>query len=148
MGATYNYNSRQITLKIGSHLIEGGFDDGEFLRIEQEADDISKVVGTSGDVAISVINDDSAIATIKLLAGADSNDVLSALRTAGRATPSGIAAVPFFVADRLGRGIWEAPVAVLLKPPVVAFDRKMGAREWAFFIAHLRRTDGGNVRLS
>jgi len=147
MGATYTYNANEITISFANANIDGGFGDGEFLRIEKESDDTVDVAGTGGDVAVSPTNDDRATVTITLLSTSEQNDVLSAIREAGRATPTGVAIGPFFVQDRLGRGIWEGVAAWIQKPPVATFDRAATSREWTLRVAQMERTDGGNVRV-
>lgn len=147
MGATTTYNANEVTISFAGAVIDGGFGDGEFLRIEKEADDTVDVAGTGGDVAVSPTNDNRATVTITLLQTSEQNDVLSAIRTAGRATPVGIAIGPLFVQDRLGRSIWEGAAAWIQKPPVAAFDRAATPREWTLRVAQMDRTDGGNVRV-
>lgn len=147
MSSTTTYSAKEITISFAGALIDGGFGDGEFLRIESEADDTTDVAGTAGDVAVSPNNDDRATVTLTLMQTSEQNDVLSAIRAAGRATPAGVAIGPLFVADRLGRSLWEGAAAWIQRPPIVSLDRGATSREWVLRVANLRRTDGGNVRL-
>lgn len=147
MGATTTYNANEVTISFAGALIDGGFGDGEFLRIEPEGDETVDVAGTGGDVAVSPTNDRRATVTITLLQTSEQNDVLSAILTAGRATPQGIAIGPLFVQDRLGRGLWEGAAGWIQRPPIVTMDRAATPREWILRVAQLERTDGGNVRV-
>lgn len=147
MGATATYNANEVTISFAGRTIEGGYGDGEFLRIEQASDDTVDVVGTDGGVAVSPTNDKRATITLTLLQTSEMNDVLSAIRTAGRATAAGVAVGPVFVQDRLGRSLWEGAAAWIQRPPIATFDRSATPREWVLRVAQLERTDGGNTRL-
>jgi len=146
MAATYSYNGNEITLDYAGQLIEGGYADGEFFRLEMESDDIVDAAGTGGDVVVAPTNDKRANAFIILHQAADGNDVLSAIRQAGQRTPIGFAAAPLYVRDRLGRSVFEG-LAILARPPDAAFAREAGSREWKLRITQISRFDGGNVRL-
>lgn len=142
------WNAREVTLTIMGALIDGGYADGEFVRIEQESDDTQDVAGTDGSVAVSVNNDGRATLTVTLMQTSRQNDVLSGLRAAGRGTPLGVAVGPIYCRDRLGRSVWEAEAAWLQRPPDVSLDRTATSRAWTFRIANLSRFDGGNVTLT
>ena len=86
MGATKVYDSNRILLTLGGFPIDSGYADGEFLRIEAEADDFSDVVGTDGEVARSKTNDRRATATILLMQTSKANQLLSALSNLDRGT--------------------------------------------------------------
>lgn len=147
MGATTTYNANEVTISFAGALIDGGFADGEFLRIEKATDDTTDVAGTGGDVAVSPTNDKRSTVTLTLLQTSEQNDVLSAIRTAGRATPAGVAIGPLFVQDRLGRSLWEGAAAWIQRPPIATFDRAATSREWILRVAQMEETHGGNVRV-
>lgn len=141
------WNAREVTISILGLLIDGGYGDGEFLRLEQESDDTSDAVGTDGSVAVSVSNDGRATFTLTLLQTSRHNDELSGLRNAGRGSRLGVAVGPVYVRDRLGRSVWEAAACWMQRPPDVSLDRAAGSREWTFRVANLSRFDGGNVSI-
>lgn len=145
--ATWAYSPRQVTILIASALIDGGFGEDEFLSIEKQEDDTVDVVGVDGSVAVSSVHDDRATATLTLLQTADANDVLSALRDAGRATPIGVGIGPFYVADRLGRAVHRARHCWIQKPPTVTYARGVGERVWTVRLANLVTFNGGNIQL-
>jgi hypothetical protein len=138
------YSGDQVVIQIGDTLIEAGYADGEFLRIEQESDDWSDVVGTDGEVAISKSNDARATLTLLLLQTSRHNDELSAMRNNGlRTGRPGVG--PLFVRDLLGNSLHEAPVCWIQKPPDRSFDRTATTREWKLRVGQLKSTDGGNI---
>ena len=147
MAATTTYSASELTISFNGTLIDGGFADGEFLRIEQESDDTVDVVGTGGDVAVSPTNDRRATVTVILLQGSEQNDTMSAIRVAGTQTPLGIAIGPMYIRDRLGRSIYEGAAAWIMRAPDVTYDRAATPREWKIRIGQFRRVDGGNVRV-
>lgn len=147
MGAfeTKVYNAGEMTIVLGPVLITDGFADGEFLRIEQETDDFSDVVGSSGEVAVSRTEDRRATVTIILLQTALANGLLSAIANLGRNTPNGAGAfLPFFANDQNGQAIFTAQNAWIMKPPDASFDRTAQSREWPIRCSNLVRFDGGN----
>jgi hypothetical protein len=139
------YSADQVTLQIADFLIESGFADGEFLRIEQESDDFSDVVGTDGEVAISPTNDKRATITVTLLQTSSGTDQLSGLRNQGMLRTGRPGAGPLYIRDRLGNALYEAPVVWIQKPPDVSFDRTATARAWTLRVGQLKRFDGGNL---
>lgn len=143
---TYSYNANEITVSYAGRLIDGGYADGEFLRIEQEADDTVDVAGTGGDVAVAPTNDARATITIILHQAADANDILSAIRQAGQRSPMGFSAAPIYIRDRLGRTVFEG-LAWIQRAPNATFDRTVTNREWVLRCPRLERFDGGNVAL-
>ena len=139
------YNADEVTITIAAALIEAGFADGEFLRIEQESDDFVDVCGTDGEVAVSKTNDRRATITIILLQTSDANDVLSALSNLARNSNGLAGAGPLYIRDRNGRTIYQSASAWIAKPPDASFDRSATSREWKVRCDRLVRVDGGNV---
>lgn len=145
MPETKVYNADEVTIAVGPVLVDAGFADGEFLRIEQESDDTEDVCGTNGEVAVSRTNDRRATATIILLQTSNSNDGLSVLSNLARSAPGMAGAiVSFLVRDRNGRTIYSAEKCWVQRAPDPSFDRTAQSREWAIRISHLVRFDGGN----
>lgn len=145
MPDTKVYNADEVTVVVGPVLVEAGFADGEFLRVEQESDDTEDVCGTNGEVAVSRTNDRRATCTIILLQTSASNDGLSVLSNLTRSAPGMAGAiVPFLVRDRNGRTIYTGEKCWIQRPPDASFDRTAQSREWTVRVPHLVRTDGGN----
>jgi hypothetical protein len=142
------YNADEVTLTIAGALIDSGFGDGEFLRVEQESDDFLDVVGTDGEVAVSKSNDRRATITVILLQTSSGNDLLSALRTLAVSSPGLAGAGPLYIRDRNGRTVYESPACWIRKPPDATFDRSATSREWTIRCGTLIRTDGGNTNVT
>jgi hypothetical protein len=139
-----SYNADEVTLSLGQTLIEAGFADGEFLRIEQQTEDFVDVVGSDGEVAVSRTNDRRATITVLLLQTSDGNDILSALRTLSVQGTGLAGAVALYIRDRNGRSLYEADTCWIQKPPDVSLDRSATVREWTLRVDRLERVDGGN----
>lgn len=138
------FNADEVSIVIAGALIESGFADGEFLRVEQEGDDFLDTVGTDGEVTVSKSNDRRATITVLLSQTSDGNDVLSALSNLARNTPGLAGAGPLYVRDRQGRTVYEAAACWIAKPPDATFDRTATSREWKVRCDKLKRFDGGN----
>jgi hypothetical protein len=138
------YSAKHVTISFAGLVIDGGFGDGEFLRIEQETDAFGDVVGTDGEVSRSPTNDDRATITIILMQTSDFNAPLSALHNADKAAPNGAGVGPVYIRDRLGTTLHQADAGWIAKPPDSRFDRAATSREWKIRVEKLNRNDGGN----
>ena len=107
------YDPDEVTIVMGPVLITSGLADGEFVRVEQESDAFSDVVGTDGEVARSKTNDRRATITFMLLQTSDFNDQLSALTALDQSTSGGAGVVPLFIGDRQGRARHAAAPRVI-----------------------------------
>ncbi len=149
MAAAKIYNPDEVSIVLGPALINSGYADGEFIRIEAESEDSTDVVGSDGEVAISRTNDRRATITIILMQTADVNTQLSVLSNLFRSAPGALGGVvPFLLRDRnSGAGLYTAENAWIAKPPDISFDREATSREWMIRCADLVRIDGGNTTL-
>lgn len=137
------YDPTEVTVSFAGIVI-GGYADGEFVRVEQESDDFSDVVGTDGEVSRSKTSDRRATVTFMLMQTSESNDLLSAISNLDRDTPGGAGVGALLIRDRQGRALYRSAEAWIQKPPDVSFDRAPTNREWTIRCAKLERTDGGN----
>lgn len=138
------YNSRQVSIVICNIPIRGGYADGEFLRIERDADGFGDVVGTDGEVTRFATNDERAMATLILMQSADANDALDALYESDRNSPLGSGVGEFVCRDGSGRAIYRGQCWIAAKPKV-SFAREPGPREWKIRIPNLKSFEGGNL---
>jgi len=138
------YYADEVTVAIGAILIEDGWADGEFLTIEMNEDAFNFVHSTDGMVTRGRNNNQSAVATVKLLQSSPSNAALAALYNLDLITANGAGIVPFLVKDGSGDSIYEAEECCIQRPPNVSFDRSPTSREWQIYIPKLRRLDAGN----
>jgi len=138
------YDANEVTVNVAGLPIESGFDDGEFVRIEQESEDFIDKVGTDGEVTRSKTNDRRATVSILLMQSSDGNALLSGLNNIDRLAGNGAGVGPLLIRDRQGLALYAAAECWISKPPDVSFDREPTAREWTLRVASLERFDGGN----
>ncbi len=138
------YDADEVTVSVAGLPIESGYDDGEFCRIEQEADDFTDKAGTDGEVTRSKTNDRRATISILLMQSSDGNALLSGLSNIDRHAGNGAGVGPLLVRDRQGTALYAAAECWISKPPDVSFDREPTGREWTLRCADLERFDGGN----
>ncbi len=137
------YDPTEVTVSFAGIVIQG-YADGEFIRIEQEGDDFTDVVGTDGEVSRSKTSDRRATVTFILMQTSASNALLSAISNADRNAPGGAGVGALFIRDRQGTSLYRAAEAWISKPPNVSMDRAPTSREWTLRAAKLERQDGGN----
>ncbi len=143
-GAFYVYDPNEMTIVVAGIPIEGGFADGAFIEVVQEADDFIEVVGADGDVTRSKTNDRRATITITLMQSAEANALLSALSTLDVNTSNGAGVGPMLIKDNQGTSKFTAEKSWISKPPDAAFDKTAGPRAWKIRVAKLVRFDGSN----
>jgi hypothetical protein len=135
----------EVIISLGPVIIDSGFADGEFIRIEQESDDTEDVAGTDGEVTVSRTNDGRATITFLLMQTSIANDGLSTLSNLTRSAPNMAGAiVPLLISDPNGRALFEAANAWVARPPDRSYDRTPQANEWKIRCAKLVRFDGGS----
>lgn len=142
--ATKVYDADQVSVVLMGVPISSGYADGEFLRIEQEAEDFTHKVGTDGEVTRSKTNNRVAKVTLRLMQSSDGNAALSAINNLDRSAPNGAGIGPFLVRDRQGTSLFTASKCWISKPPNVTMAREATEREWELTVADLVRLDGGN----
>ena len=138
------YDANEVLVSIAGIPVESGYDDGEFLRIEQEADDFLDKAGTDGEVTRSKSNDRRATISIILMQSSLGNSLLSGLNNIDRSAGNGAGVGPLLVQDNQGTSLYTAAECWISKPPDVSFDREPTAREWTLRCANLIRFDGSN----
>lgn len=141
MNTVATYNSKRVIVTFAGQTLSG-YDDGDFVSIEMDADTFAKKVGADGEVARARTNNDCARATIRLLQTSRSNDLLSAMHAADRAFGTGKG--PLAVKDLSGTTLFFAPDAWVVRPPSVSFGREVGSREWALDTGPVEVFVGGN----
>jgi len=138
------YDANEVSVSVAGIPIDSGYDDGEFCRIEQEADDFVDKAGTDGEVTRSKTNDRRATITLLLMQSSLGNALLSGLNNIDRLAGNGAGVGPLLVRDRQGTSLYAAAECWISRPPNVSFDREPTAREWTLRCAVLERFDGGN----
>lgn len=138
------YDANEVTINFAGIPLDSGYDDGEFLRIEQLSDDFVDKVGTDGEVTRSKTNDRRTTVTVLLMQSSSGNNALSALNNIDRLANNGAGVAPVLVSDRQGLQTFAAAECWIVKPPDVSYDREPTGREWVLRAANPERFDGGN----
>ena len=139
------YDAAQVTMVFMGILIDSGYADGEFLTIEQEANDYDLVMGTDGQGGRSRSNNLAATLKLKLMHTSDGNTFLGALRTAGLLAANGADIGPLLIRDRVsGTCMYTAANCWIAKPPDVSYDNKVTMRDWELLCDELVRVDAGS----
>lgn len=138
------YGPDQVSIVFNGIVISSGLADGTFVKIEQDEDTFSMVVGTDGEATRSKSNNRGHTISFFLMQTADANDLLSAMHTLDLTSAGGAGVGPLAVKDGSGRAIYLAEKAWIQKPPAVEFGREAASREWTLRTNNLVRTDAGN----
>jgi hypothetical protein len=139
------YDAAQVTLILANVPVSSGFNEGEFLTIEQSAPDYEVVVGTDGEVGRSRTNNRHATIKVKLMQTSAGNTLFSALSNLGILAANGADVGALMVRDRIsGLCTYTAAECWISKPPDVSYDSKITVREWTLEVAHLIRVDAGS----
>lgn len=137
------YDANQVTLSLFAFLVDSGFADGEFCRIEQESNDFTDLAGTDGEVTRSKTNDRRVTITVILMQTSEANTKLTAINNLDRAANNGAGVGPFLIKDRSGLAL-HAGSCWIAKPPTVVYGREGTAREWTLRGILDERFDGGS----
>jgi hypothetical protein len=139
------YAPDEFIITFGPVEITTGRAEGEFLRIEQESDDVADVVGADGEVSLSRINDRRTDITLILLASSPHNDLLSIISNAIREAPNMVGGIhPFNAFDANGNSLYFAANAWIKKAPDRSWGDRVEPVEWMLRAAHLQRIDGSS----
>jgi hypothetical protein len=141
MAQLRHYDAKSVTVSLAGINVQG-FADGEFVTIQQEANDFEDVVGSDGEVSRAPTNDNRATVTFVLMQTSPTNQLLSALLRLDKATPGGAGVGALIIRNRLSGGeIYRANHAWIQKPPDVSMDRGPTPRTWTIRANLSDRTD-------
>src|ERR1019366_5461367 len=142
------YDSSSVSIVFLAVPIDSGYDEDEFLTIEQEEDDFEVVKSTDGTLTRSRREDRGTVVTIKLIQESDANSALAAINALDRSAPNGAGVGPFLARNRNGLAIFAASKAWIMGPPKdVTFARGAKARSWKIYCQMDNRFDGGSASL-
>lgn len=132
------FSADQHSVSLNGILINSGWDDGEFVSVEQATDSFGDKVGTDGEVVRWATLDRRATAKIKVMQTSDGNADLSALHNQDINAPNGAGVGVFELRDlATGALLAHADHAWIQKPPPVARGREVVSQEWTIRIAHI-----------
>jgi len=125
-------------------VIMTGFGPDDFVSIERNSDSFSLQVGADGESTRSKSNDRSARITVTLMQSSSANAALATLLAADENAPGGASVLPLQIKDSSGFSLHAAEKAWIVKPPVSAYGKESGTREWVFETPNLVDSPGGN----
>lgn len=109
-----------------------GLADGTFIIARPNNPSFNLFVGTSGEAARALTNNQSGTIEITLQQSSVSNDVLSALHAADIIAPSGVSVSAVLIKDLNGSTLVIASTAWITQYPEVTYAR--GASNWTWTI--------------
>ncbi|MCD8201909.1 MAG: DUF3277 family protein [Clostridia bacterium] len=121
------YNSRLVTVVIGTHHITGMADDS-FVQISPLTDGISSVRGCDGEVARALDPNTGYAIKIVLLQTSTSNDTLNNYYIRDRLEGEGM--FPIEIKDAKGGLLFHADTAWVVKPVDITYGKGVNNREW------------------
>ncbi len=137
------YDADQVKVAAFGIPIDSGFADGEFVRIERDAEDFSLVYGTDGESTRSKTNKRGAKITIRLMQTSDSNILLNQISLLDRAGSNGAGIGAISIEDMNGTSLHTAAKCWIEKRPDAAYGREAVEREWVLRTGELIDVVGG-----
>ena len=107
-----------------------GYADGTFISASQNTPAFTLFVGTSGEAARALTNNQSGTIQVTLQQTSTSNDVLSAFHAADLVAPAGVSIAAVLVKDLNGSTLMLATTSWITKFPDVSFSRGVGNWTW------------------
>ena len=124
--------------------IEGGFGEGEVLKLEWDEPSFTIKKGADGGVTRSKTYNGVAKITLTLMQTSSFNALLSAILLSDRRGKNGAGVGPTQIRDKSGATIYFAAKSWIEGPPAAAFAREASHREWVIMCADAEGFEGGN----
>lgn len=140
-GRIKTYNPREVTISLGSHMVEGYAEDS-FVQIEPNGDGITKKVGCDGEIVRSVSPDRTynirlsllmSSATCKFLQDKFDEDI-----------ENGNALFPILIKDLKGGMVFASDSCWVVRSAPRQFGRDAPDREWELSTGEAQLTEEGN----
>lgn len=136
--AIKTYNPTQVAIILGGAIVTGW----NRVSVSYEDDAYEHSVGTDGEEMRSKKNDLRATMTLALTQSSDSNQVISALAAADRATDGGT--IPVLIKDNSGSTVVESESAWVKKTADMSRERGPSDVEWTFSLSNAIIFIGGH----
>lgn len=120
-----------------------GYADGEFIKIDRDAQAYTDVVGTDGAVTRARQWDQRATCTFTTMQEAAVNAILSTLLLADQNSDNGAGIGPFLLKNRAGLTVHAGAECWIAKMPDVSLDKGATGRAWMIRIPSLKSFEGG-----
>ena len=138
----YEYNPDEVGIAVSAIPIFSGWADGEFIKIEPQADDWEEVVGTDGATSRSRGTNRNCVVVIKLLSTSPHNAQLEALRILDKNTPGGAGVGSCSIRNGAGSLLHQSAKSWIKKGPDYSYDRKATVREWRIYAVNMEHRYG------
>jgi hypothetical protein len=137
------FDADQVAVSAFGFPINSGYADGEFVRIERDAEDFTLIYGTDGESTRSKTNKKGAKITLTLMQTSDSNILLNQVSLLDRTASNGAGIGALSIEDMNGTSIAFAEKCWIEKRPDVSYGREAGPREWVLRTGELTDVVGG-----
>lgn len=140
-GRIRTYNPREVTISLGSHMVEGYAEDS-FIQIEPNGDGITKKVGCDGEIVRSVSPDRTYNIRLSLLMSSASCKFLQ--DKFDEDVENGNALFSILIKDLKGGMVFSADACWVVRSAARQFGRDAPDREWELSTGEADLTEEGN----
>jgi Bacteriophage KPP10, Structural protein ORF10 len=137
------FDPSQFNIVLGGVTMQG-FSESAMAKFEFDGESMSDVVGVDGEVSRSQNMDRRAKVTVSLMQTSSTNDLLSAMYLAGRASQNGSDVVAFRMEDLNGRLVIGGAEAWIQDTPKPSYGKSASEYEWVIRVANCDAFFGGN----
>lgn len=139
--AVATFDPKSVVISIGG-VPMSGFADGTFLEITADNQQFTKVTGADGYTTRVKSNNYGGTMTLTLAQSSPSNDALSIILNADRATNAGV--VPILIKDMSGTTVMFTAAGWIQQFPDITYGNEMNNRAWTIELADIDIFIGGN----
>lgn len=138
------YSTKNVIISIGAVPILSGFAPDSKISVSTDNDLYTHTADIDGLVNVRSRNNDRVVTiTLKLMQGAQANDLLESYHTADKSNNSGTFA--FTMSEVGGKSVVTSSMAYIIKDPDLSYDKEVGVHEWTIrAIMPTRLTGSGN----
>jgi hypothetical protein len=136
------YDPAEVTVVFGVDEIKG-FVDGTFIKGERNEDTFALKVGADGEGTRTRNLNRAGRLTVTIMQTSASNRVLSALAAADEASTNGASVLPLLVKNNIGKSLFMAGEAWIVKQPGPEYGKEPTGREWVFESPNVSIFEGG-----
>ncbi len=139
-GDLKQYDPAKVLCTFGA-IILGGYAEDSMISVERSTDTWTKKPGVDGEVTRVRSRDRSGRATVNLMQSSAVNALLSAQLKIDEATGNGV--FPFLLKHLDTLTVIVAAKGWIVKPPVAAYGKDVGPREWLIDLADVQIFEAG-----
>lgn len=135
------FDPQKVAVIFAGNILSG-FATDSIIEMSFAEDSVTVEVGADGEFARVINRNESAEFKISLMHTSPSNDVLSAMHAADKATGRGFA--PLLIKDESGRAVAGCEAAWVKKLPPLKRGKSIETNEWVLGCGKAYATIGGN----